>query len=185
MELERAFARGWTGPRQTIVTVALCNRDNGKSKFFFLFWESIRTVDDVSMWFYDLIKQWRCASGHTTCNPRVPLRAPVLQLCEERHWDWQQSVQRVESLSGLSPVCAAHHHRQLSSSIQVRWKPTNLVTLMMHIHYTQRRRCLFFYYYLWQTIYTVPFAAVPVPCSFFSATWNTSINYLAGMLSIQ
>lgn len=54
MELERAFARGWTGPRQTIVTVALCNRDNGKSKFLFLFWESIRTVDDVSMWFYDL-----------------------------------------------------------------------------------------------------------------------------------
>lgn len=32
------------------------------------------------------------STGHTTCNPTVPLRAPVLQFSEEKHPDGQQAV---------------------------------------------------------------------------------------------
>lgn len=60
---------------------------------------------------------FRCVSGHTNGNPRVSLGAPLLQFTEEKHAKRQQSVQGVESLCGLSTICAAHRHRQFSSSI--------------------------------------------------------------------
>lgn len=83
------------------------------------------------LWFYDFNK-CLCASGHITCNPSVCLRAPVLQLSEEKLPDWQQSVQGVKSLSGISTVCAAHHLRQLPSSIPVRWKVMWWGTFITH-----------------------------------------------------
>lgn len=112
-----------------------------------------------------------CISGQSICNQRVSFRTAVLQFSEKIYNDGFQPVQGVNRMFGLSAFCPAYNSGHVPSSVQVREKVsvTHFISLFPFRHFLHN---------LCSSICLVLYL-------FFSATWNTSINYSVGMLSFK
>lgn len=180
-ELERSLASGRTEPRQKVVPVDLCDGDNGKSKFLFLFHQRERSQTMNCVFICDFMTSTN-VSVHQVTLPAIQVSVSELLFFNSL----KKSTQTDNSQSRESRACLAYllfvQLITLDSFPAVfRWDETWCDDA--HSPHAEETVCSLTVQQ--QTINIVLFPPVPALYLFFSATWSTSINYSIGSLFIQ